>query len=380
MKDIRGKTRHQKQKVVPFEREAEYYLHKGMSYYQRNLTGKALVYFRKATEVEPENPVNHYNLACLLSKMGRLSEANNIFHFIVENMDASLSGCYFLLAINYGLLEDMDRSREYLLRYLQADPEGEMALEAAELLEALAGDPGCLPSYSEKDRMMEKLLSTGDSEELRRLYSGSAGFRRALQNRLYHCSDELKEELLRFYGKLGGEEASRVLHQFIKNPWIKERFRQLALLELKKLGETGSVQVFMEGEVREVDLEKYPVKTPVWRKEWQMVIDCTIANMRRSQCYDEGFFDDAQAIWLDFINTVYPDVPRITKCETWAAALEYSLARFHFLGITQKELAREYGISAASISNRFRAINGALDIDRKAYHNMMTYINIRRDN
>lgn len=378
MKDFRGRALSKRKKVVPFEREADYYLHKGMAYYQRNLLNKALIYFRKATEVDSKNPYNHYNLACLLSKLGRIREANTIFHLIVQKMDASLTECYFLLAINYGLLEDVDRSREYLYRYLEADPEGEMALEAAELLDALDGEPCYLPSYSEKDQELHKLLRKGDTEELKRLYSGNPRFRRALQNRLYRCSDEFKEEILHFYGKLGGAAASRVLHEYIKNPWIKERFRQLALLALKNLGETGTVQVFMDGEVRDVTLDEFPVKTPVWRQEWQNVIDCTIANMRRSQCYDEGFFEDVQAIWLDFINTVYPDVPPVKKGDTWAAALEYSLARFHFLCITQKALAEDYGVSAASVSNRFRVINAALNIDRKAYQNMMSYLKRER--
>jgi len=372
MNDLRKKALSQRQKVVPFEREAEYYLHKGMSYCQRNMLSKALTYFRKAAEVEPDNPYNQYNLACLLSRLGQIKEANAIFHLIVHKMDASLTECYFLLAINYGLLEDMNRSREYLLRYLQADPEGEMALEAAELLEVLEGDSGHL--YAEKDQGMENLLRKGDTEELRRLYDDDAGFRRALQNSLYECSDEFKEGILRFYGKLGSGAAGKVLHEFVKNPWIKERFRQLALLELKNQGETGSIQAFVDGEVRDVDLGECPVKTPVWRQEWQRVVDCTITNMRRGQCYDEGFFHDVQAIWLDFINTVYPDVPRINKCETWAAALEYCLARFHFLSLTQKELAREYGISVASVSNRFREINEALNIDKKAYQNMISYL------
>jgi hypothetical protein len=175
-----------------------------------------------------------------------------------------------------------------------------------------------------------------------------------LNNHLYQGSDEFKEDILRFYGTVGGEAACIVLREFIKNPWIKERFRQLALLELKKLEQSGPVQVFVSGECGRWILKAARYNTPVWREEWQQVVDCAMENMRRSNCYDDGFFDDVQAIWLDYINTAYPHVPRITKRETWAAALEYSLARFHFLNLTQKELAEEYGISAGSVSNRFK--------------------------
>jgi tetratricopeptide (TPR) repeat protein len=363
-------------KVVPFERDAGYYLQKGMFYYQKNKLERALMYFQKATDVEPGNPYNHYNLACLLSKLGRLKEANRTFLHIVHELDESLSECYFLLAINYGLQEDLKKSREYLQRYLQADPDGEMAFEAMELLEAMDDDVSFnqLPSYAERDLTLEKVLRSGSSDELNGLYKNNAHFQRALNNRLYHSSDEFKEDILRFYGNLGGDSACRVLREFIKNPWIKERFRQLALLELINLDASDPVEVYIDGELREMGLGCYPVKKPVWREEWQKVIDCTTENMRRSDCYDESFFGDVQAIWLDYINTVYPDVPRITKAETWAAALEYSLARFHYLNLTQKELAEEYHVSPGSISNKFKEINSALQIEQKAYQNMLTYL------
>jgi tetratricopeptide (TPR) repeat protein len=370
----------QKGNVVPFEREAGFYLQKGMFYYQKNKPDKALRFFQKAVAADPKSPHNHYNLACMLSKLGQLNEANRIFLHIISELDDSIGDCYFLLAINYGLLEDLEKSREYLMYYLQLDPDGEMSFEAMELLDAIDEDVAFdMPSYSERDIFLEKTLETGSAEELGNLYQSSRGFRKALNNRLYHGSDEFKEEILRFYGVLGGEGARKVLRAFVRNPWIKERFRQLALLGLKSLGQHEKIQVFSDGQVREMDLENYPMKMPEWRREWQQVIDCSMQNMRKSNCYEEGFFDDVQAIWLDFINSVYPDTPRITKTETWAAALEYSLARFHFLNLTQKELANEYGISVGSISSKFQEINKALNIDEKAYRNMLTYLKGEQD-
>jgi len=230
------------------------------------------------------------------------------------------------------------------------------------------------PVYTSRDLTLEKMLRSESREALINLYNSSDSFCSALNDRLYHGSDEFKEDIIKFYGLLGGTDACKVLRDFIKNPWIKERFRQLALLELKNLVKEGKIQIFFDGELCEMDLNSYPVDTPVWRPEWQKIVDCTMENMRRSNCYEEGFFDDVQAIWLDYINTVYPNVPRITKNETWAAALEYCLVRFHFLNLTQKELAKEYGISPGSISNRFRAINEALQIDHKAYQNMIAYL------
>lgn len=362
--------------VVPFERDAGFYLQKGMFHYQKNKLDKALFYFQKAVSVEPSNPFNHYNLACMLSKLGQLKEANRVFLHIVTELDEAMTDCYFLLAVNYGILEEMEKSREFLMRYLQTDPEGDLSFEAMELLDALDDDAGVdqLPAYAERDLFMERILKSANVDEISSLFSSSQSFRRALNNRLYDGPDEFKEEIIRFYGDVGGKEAQEVLRGYVKNPWIKERFRQLALLELKNLGQRGNLQVYSAGQIRDIDLRYYPIHTPVWRQEWQQVVECAIGNMRKGNCYDEGFFDDVQAIWLDFINTVYPDTPKITKVQTWAAALEYSLARFHYLSLTQKELALEYGVSVASISLKFKEINNALRIDEKAQQNMLCYL------
>ncbi|NLZ93625.1 MAG: hypothetical protein GX922_06400 [Firmicutes bacterium] len=362
--------------VVPFEQDATFYLEKGMRHYQKNRLNKALLYFQKAVNVEPDNPFNHYNLACMLSKLGQLREANRVFLHIINKLDHNMTECYFLLAVNYGLLEEMEKSREFLRHYLQAAPEGEMALEAKELLQAFEEDEewGQLPSYSERDLYLEGILEAATFEEICFLFSSNKEFRRALNNSLYNGSDDMIEKVLAVYEKIGGDTALQVLRKYVANPWIKERLRQLGLMTLKNLGEKKA-RIFINGELTEIDLSQYPLHIPNWRPEWQQVMECTINNMRHSNCYDEGFILDVQAIWHDFINTVFPETPRIAKVEAWAAALEYSLARFHFLNLTQKDLAAEYGVSRASISINYQKIEKALNLSEKAYQNMFSYLN-----
>lgn len=363
-------------KVLPFARDVSYYFRKGTYYYQKNKWPKALLYFRKTTEVEPENPFNHYNLACLLSKMGRLKEANEIFRFIVTALDPSLTECYFLMAVNFGLQEDLEQAREYLLRYIDLDPAGDMVEEARELLLVLSKEgeeAGNLLTLEEKERLMKKIVESSQ-EELIEQFRENPSFRRILERGLYQAGDELKEDIIRFYSVLNDGTARRVLLEFVRNPWVKDRLRQVALLELKNMGVGGRVAIYLDHKQREINLEAYPLVAPLWREEWQVVLDCALNNMRRSACYDEGFYEDIQAIWIDFINGVYPDVPRIQKPETWAAGLEYSLARFHFLNLTQKELAEEYGVSHASVSSKYKRINQVLNIEHKAYQNMLIYL------
>ncbi|NLC11086.1 MAG: tetratricopeptide repeat protein [Firmicutes bacterium] len=351
--------------VVPFLRDAAYYYQKGSYYYRKNRMDKALLYFQKTIDVEPDNPVNHYNLACLLSKLGRLQEANNIFKNIVDYLDPGLTECYFLMAINYGLENEIEKACYYLSQYLHFEPEGEMAPEAYELLLTLTGDDGY---YEQED--LEYIVKNNSRN--RKNEDDRLG--KTLQRALYTAPDELKEEIIRFYGYLGNKEAKENLLRFVRNPWVKNRLRQTALLILKNFGVKGPVKVYMDGQLREVNLAYYPVAAPYWEKKWQQVLDCAIENMRQTSSYDEGFYEDLQAIWIDYINAVYPNVPQVRKVETWAAGLEYSLARFHFLNLTQEELAREYSVSSASVAAKYKEINRALNLDYKAYRNMLLYL------
>jgi tetratricopeptide (TPR) repeat protein len=367
--------------VIPFLQTANYYYKKGNQYYQQNKLEKALLFFKKSIEVEPDNALHHYNLACLLSRMGYLEKANNIFSFIVHQMDPALTECYFLMAINYGLEDDLEKSRYYLNLYLHFSPEGEMAMDAEELLYALSEEDRFEEKYPAKklnnDQHSDTFLVEG--KELVKHYAENPDKHRILWQALYGKKEEAAEKAIKTFGLLkehGGEEH---LLEFVKNPWVKQRLRLLALLTLKNMRVKGLVTVYMDESLRDIDLSYYPLLAPRWLREWQEVLEQTLKNMRLSKSYNDDFYEDVFAIWLDYLNNIYPKVPNIKKIETWSAGLEYALARYHFLNLTQKTLAKQYGVSAASISSKFRQINEVLHIEYRAYRNMFRFISERED-
>jgi len=356
-------------KVVPFKRDVDYYYQKGNSYYYKNNWEKALLYFKKAIEVEPDEPLNYYNLGCLLSKMGELDEANQTFEYILENLDDTYWECYFLLAINYGLMEEFERAQSYLQQYLQSSPEGEMVFEAQELLWALTEED----LEMEEDEVDEELFREYRQEILLDIdnlsrdefvgkYEGNDFLIQVLQRILYQDDDARKEEIIKLLGHMRNKVAAKLLKDFVRNPWAKDRHKQMALLEMKNMGFYHRCQVYLKGRFLEVDLHNFPVKAPVWKDEWEEVLNCALENMQLNN-YHEVLLESAQAIWLDFINAKSPHMPAIKKFETWAAGLEYSLARFYLLDITQKEIAKKYGVSCASVSNKYQTFNEILKLE-----------------
>lgn len=372
------KTKDQSKKVIPLEQEISYYYQKGSYYHRKNKLSKALLFLKKAVEIEPGNVESHYHLACLLSKSSRLQEANRIFKHLVSNLDPELTECYFLMALNYGLMDDMARARRYLKKYLRIDPEGEMAGEAYDLLQAMEEDEEEVDSDSRaltgpENEALERWLSSLDDSVLPDKFADST-FTYLLQRGLYQGGDGLKESIICLCGAVKSEAGAALLRDYIVNPWVKERLRRLALMKLQRICPGESVLIFSEGRVVEENLSGATPGAPLWRDEWSDVLNCTLAHMRRSAHYGEEFFHDARAIWLDFINQAYPHMPRIVKPETWAAGLEYCLARFHFLNLTQAELAGTYGVSPSSVGRKYKQINELLKIDQKAYHNMIAFL------
>ncbi|MFO7953159.1 MAG: hypothetical protein R6U91_10225 [Bacillota bacterium] len=378
------KTEDEELKVIPIFQDGPYYARKGTYYSGKNKITKAQIFLQKAIELEPENPEHHLNYACLLSKTDSLKEANLILKHIVQRMDRNKFECYYFLAANYYKMGELMEAKYYASRYLQEDPDGDLAFDADEIMLMIE-------TKEETSGQVDYSLSAVENESLLRLISGSSrasfrsrldqerNFRRIVHRGLYHGSDVLKEAIVRVLGEIAGEKAFEYLLEFVANPWIKERLRQVALLELKRIDPNKTCWVFKGSILQEVNLQDHTLPAPVWKEKWQGVLDCAYANMNAGAHYSDEFFEDAQAIWLDFINHTYPKVPRITNPHTWAAGLEYCLARFHFLDLTQDELAEAYNISGASISRIFRRMDRELDIDRKAYHNMLTLLSTEEE-
>lgn len=373
------KTGQPAHKIILFEQDTSYYFQKGNYYHQKNNFSKALLFFRKAIELDPKNAVNHYNLACLLSKTNQLEEANRAFKHILKRLDPEMVECHFLMAVNYGILEDLDRARQSLLNYLEHSPEGDMAEEARELIYILEEESETATGPAEalsgrENEMIRRELATQNPALARKRLAEEPEFCRMLLWGFHQGGDELKYGIVAFLGKTAAPEAEALLREFAANPWLKERFRQSVLLTLKNMVPDAQCRIYREGHFVEVNLDSYPLAAPVWKLEWQKVLDCTIKNMRRNAHYEDDFFEDVHAIWIDYLNHVYPKVPRIIKPEAWGAALEYSLARFHFLNLTQKELAADYGVATSTVALKFKLINQALQIDQKAYRNMLAFL------
>lgn len=166
-----------KRNVITVQMDATFFFERAVHSLDRNRYDKALKYFRRAVEFEPDNPVNHCNLAGVLSETGDYEESNRILQQIVEQIDPSMTECYFYMANNYANMENYEAAEEALVYYLEHDPNGHFLEESEEMMELLGYElerPTKLNSIKSREGLFEhdkarKLLEEGKFSEAVRI-------------------------------------------------------------------------------------------------------------------------------------------------------------------------------------------------------------------
>ncbi|HEU4964128.1 MAG TPA: tetratricopeptide repeat protein [Bacilli bacterium] len=148
--------KHRTNNVIPFQVDAAFYFERAVHYLDRHDLKNALKHFRKAAELEPDNPVNHCNLAGVLSELGDFEESNRILQNILKNIDPDMVECYFYMANNYANMGQYDLAEEYVTRYLELDPHGEFAPDAQEMSQILVQEFGGGQFMQEREEEREE--------------------------------------------------------------------------------------------------------------------------------------------------------------------------------------------------------------------------------
>lgn len=124
-------------KIIPVHLDANFFFERAVQSLDRNHYAKALKYFSKAVEYEPENPVNHCNMAGTMSEMGDYEGSNSVLVDIIEHIDPTMTECYFYMANNFANMEKFEEAEKALVTYLEEDSDGQFLNEAEEMMDLL---------------------------------------------------------------------------------------------------------------------------------------------------------------------------------------------------------------------------------------------------
>lgn len=125
---------------LPIQLNSNYFFERALKSLDKQRFDKALKYFKKAVDYEPENPINYCNVAGVLSEMGNYDEANDILSKVIEDIDPKMTEVHFYMATNFAHMEQYEEAEEQLIQYLAEDEEGHFLEEAEEMIEFLQGE------------------------------------------------------------------------------------------------------------------------------------------------------------------------------------------------------------------------------------------------
>lgn len=155
-------------KVIPLNLDASLYYEKAVEAMERNDLSRALRYFTRVAEIESDNPINHCNVAGVLSEMGKFEESNEILRYILDYIAPHLYECYFYMANNYAYLQQFEEAERNAIRYLHYAPNGMYAEDTRLLLEQLHYEMGS-SSLSEEFHDEDEFRCSEYNERARRL-------------------------------------------------------------------------------------------------------------------------------------------------------------------------------------------------------------------
>ncbi|MCQ1530004.1 tetratricopeptide repeat protein [Lutispora saccharofermentans] len=169
-------------KVVPFEREADFYFDLSFKYLQNGRLKTALRYIEKAVNIKPDDSYMQFNYAGLLAELGHIEHSSSVLLNIVNNLDPGYDECYFGLGCNFLQIQKIKKALEYFEKYLSLAPYGEFAEEAEHLVEMLT--------------MIIDANNNLDDEELEKIYKIEEDAIKFMERRDYEKALKNLEEVV----------------------------------------------------------------------------------------------------------------------------------------------------------------------------------------
>lgn len=131
------KKSHEKGKVLSFEQDGEFFFRRGMNKQDRGNLMDALTSYRQAYDMEPDNPEYRLAVAETLTEMCRFSESNALLLTMPAQQQKEYEECYFGMACNFVGLQDYERARECLDKYMYYAEDGEFVDDVYDMLDMI---------------------------------------------------------------------------------------------------------------------------------------------------------------------------------------------------------------------------------------------------
>jgi tetratricopeptide (TPR) repeat protein len=118
-----------KKNILPFKQPAAFYYKKAKQANNNNRVLDALVFYRKASELEPDNFDYISGMADIYTELEFFEESNAIIYEAMRNNPRLADDCSFIMGCNFMGLSYLNNADKCFKRYLSDNPKGEYAEE-----------------------------------------------------------------------------------------------------------------------------------------------------------------------------------------------------------------------------------------------------------
>lgn len=317
-------------------------------------------------KTEPFHQEHVFKLATTMGILGEHKVAYRHFIRLLKDNDLPQDPCLYhyaaVAACNIGRLQEAERLWKQTIKL---DPSSGIPHYYMEQLELVrSGEITASISYhyhlpfEEQFKLWEK-SSDGIPDHLKRDPLVRSSFFWALR----HGDQHTKLQVIQAFGMIGDNEVKDVLRSFLMERDEDDYLKRIAIFVLRTIGVQEPLHVILEGKELVIEPNRVPSRLPVWDEKWEAVAQAAISRM--SKHYDLVQQHDMMTLWVEFLSRMYPDVPKLAKPESWAAALEYLTAKMHRRTISYHEVSVRYGTSISTVSKHVRLIDKTCGIKEK---------------
>jgi tetratricopeptide (TPR) repeat protein len=307
-----------------------------------------------------------FKLATTMGILGEHEKAYRLFKRLLKTREAGYDPClYHYAAVAAFNMNRYEEAEKYWKQAEKLDPGSEIPkFFLNQLRRSLAEEMKPVISYhyhlpfEEQFRALDK-NGEGIPDQLKRDPLVRSSFFWALR----HGDADTKLQVIQAFGLIADGEVKDALLDFIKEPDEDDYLKRVAIFVLRSIGVTEPMEAVMDGKRLTVPAAPFSPNLPVWEPKWREVMEMAIRHMNKR--YDLVQQYDLETLWIEYLSRVFPHVPKITKVEGWAAALEYLTAKMHRRAVSYQEVAARYGTSVATVSKNVKLIDEACGLKEK---------------
>lgn len=314
----------------------------------KEITSQIMEMLKNLVPVEP----NHaYKLALTMGTLGEHQVAYELFTRLIkveEQPEASLYHHAAVAAVHTG------RFPVALRFWKQAawlDPRSEVPKFYLEQIELKSLD--YLICYHYHLPFEEYMMTINQGKPMENMidsYETNPLLRASLAWALTNGSRQTKLQALTFLRGIKHQIAETVLRQFLRKPTEDDELKQIAFFALRHMDAEPPYEICYNGEIMLLDDSMSNSED-----KWQQVLACLLQNM---DTYTHTQLEDVKLLW-DFVRQ-FSEID-IRKVEGMAAAIEYVVAKFYELSLSQAQVAEKYHVSSSTVARNAKLLQPLVD-------------------